>query len=192
MINYLKGRLVEKKPTYAVVECNGVGYYANVSLHTYSTLKEEESCKLFTHLVIREDAHTLYGFSTENERFIFKMLISVSGVGPNTARMILSSMTPSEVQQTIANEQVNALKAVKGIGAKTAERVIVDLKDKILSELDDSQEITIGNTSKEETLKALEVLGFSRKSSEKVIDKILRENPDLAVEEIIKAALANM
>ena len=192
MINYLKGRLVEKKPTYAVIECNGIGYYANVSLHTYSTLKEEESCKLFTHLVIREDAHTLYGFSTENERFIFKMLISVSGVGPNTARMILSSMTPSEVQQTIANEQVNALKAVKGIGAKTAERVIVDLKDKILSGLDDSQEISIGNTSKEETLKALEVLGFSRKSSEKVIDKILRENPDLAVEEIIKAALANM
>ena len=192
MINYLKGRLVEKKPTYAVVECNGIGYYANVSLHTYSTLKEEESCKLFTHLVIREDAHTLYAFSTENERFIFKMLISVSGVGPNTARMILSSMTPSEVQQTIANEQVNALKAVKGIGAKTAERVIVDLKDKILSGLDDSQEISIGNTSKEETLKALEVLGFSRKSSEKVIDKILRENPDLAVEEIIKAALANM
>ena len=192
MINYLKGRLVEKKPTYAVIECNGIGYYANVSLHTYSTLKEEESCKLFTHLVIREDAHTLYGFSTENERFIFKMLISVSGVGPNTARMILSSMTPSEVQQTIAIEQVNALKAVKGIGAKTAERVIVDLKDKILSGLDDSQEISIGNTSKEETLKALEVLGFSRKSSEKVIDKILRENPDLAVEEIIKAALANM
>ena len=123
---------MKKKPTYAVIECNGIGYYANVSLHTYSTLKEEESCKLFTHLVIREDAHTLYGFSTENERFIFKMLISVSGVGPNTARMILSSMTPSEVQQTIANEQVNALKAVKGIGAKTAERVIVDLKDKIL------------------------------------------------------------
>jgi len=192
MINYLKGRLVEKKPTYAVIECSGIGYYANVSLHTYSTLKEEESCKLFTHLVIREDAHTLYAFSTENERFIFKMLISVSGVGPNTARMILSSMTPLEVQQTIANEQVNALKAVKGIGAKTAERVIVDLKDKILSGLDDSQEISIGNTSKEETLKALEVLGFSRKSSEKVIDKILRENPDLAVEEIIKAALANM
>ena len=192
MINYLKGRLVEKKPTYAVIECSGIGYYANVSLHTYSTLKEEESCKLFTDLVIRDDAHTLYGFSTENERFIFKMLISVSGVGPNTARMILSSMTPSEVQQTIANEQVNALKAVKGIGAKTAERVIVDLKDKILSGLDDSQEISIGNTSKEETLKALEVLGFSRKSSEKVIDKILRENPDLAVEEIIKAALANM
>ena len=192
MINYLKGRLVEKKPTYVVVECNGIGYYANVSLHTYSTLTEEEICKLFTHLVIREDAHTLYAFSTENERFIFKMLISVSGVGPNTARMILSSMTPLEVQQTIANEQVNALKAVKGIGAKTAERVIVDLKDKILSELDDSQEISIGNTSKEETLKALEVLGFSRKSSEKVIDKILREKPDLAVEEIIKAALANM
>jgi len=192
MINYLKGRLVEKKPTYTVIECNGIGYYANVSLHTYSTLKEEENCKLFTHLVIREDAHTLYGFSTENERFIFKMLISVSGVGPNTARMILSSMTPSEVQQTIANEQVNALKAVKGIGAKTAERVIVDLKDKILSTLDDPQEMIIGNTSKEETLKALEVLGFSRKSSEKVIDKILRENPDLVVEEIIKAALANM
>ncbi len=192
MINYLKGRLVEKTPTYAIVECNGIGYHINISLHTYSTLNNEENCKFFTHLVIREDAHTLYGFLTENERAIFRMLISVSGVGPNTARMILSSMSPGEVQHAISKEQVGALKAVKGIGAKTAQRVIIDLKDKILATPDDGEELLEHNTSKEETLKALEVLGFSRKSSEKVVDDILKENPEFKVEDIIKASLANM
>ena len=193
MITQIRGRLVEKNPTYVVVDCSGVGYLLHVSLQTFSSLPNEENIRLYTHLSIREDAHTLYGFITKTEREVFKLLISVSGVGPSIARTMLSSMSSEEVQNAIASENVALIQSVKGIGAKTAQRVIVDLKDKILKTFDiDEVSLSSNNTNKEEALSALEVLGFNRRQSEKVITAILKDTPNETVELLIKKALKNL
>jgi Holliday junction DNA helicase RuvA len=190
MITQIKGKLVEKNPTQVVVDCNGIGYEINISLHTFSSLSPDENIQLFTHLQVREDAHILYGFFTILERAVFRLLISVSGIGTSTARTMLSSLTPSEIQQAIGTEDVATIQGVKGIGLKTAQRVIIELKDKIRT-LQGSEEIPVhkSNTIKEETLSALEVLGYSRKASEKVVDNLIQGNPDGSVEDLIKGAL---
>ncbi len=193
MITQIRGRLIEKNPTYVVVDCNGVGYLLHISLQTYSALPDEEAVKLYAHLSIREDAHTLYGFFSKTEREVFRLLTSVSGVGPSTARTMLSSMTSEEIQNAIASENVGLIQSVKGIGAKTAQRVIVDLRDKILKTFDiDEVSVHQSNTNKEEALSALEVLGFARKQSEKVVSAILNDSPNETVEVLIKKALKNL
>lgn len=193
MITHIQGRLVEKNPTDVVIDCNGVGYFINISLHTFSELPTSGNVKLFTHLLIREDAHTLYGFSSIAEREIFKLLISVSGVGASTARTMLSSLAPDQVLDAIATNDIVTIQSVKGIGAKTAQRVVLDLKDKILKVYGLSS-ISAGssNTNKNEALSALETLGFVRKQSEKVVDTIVKENPQASIEMIIKQALKNL
>ncbi len=190
MITQIKGKLVEKTPTQVVVDCNGIGYEINISLYTFSSLSSDENIKLFTHLQVREDAHILYGFFTVLERAVFRLLISVSGIGTSTARTMLSSLTPAEIQHAIGIEDVATIQGIKGIGLKTAQRVIIELKDKIKT-LQGTEEIPIlkSNTIKEETLSALEVLGYSRKASEKVVDKLIQGEPDSTVEELIKYAL---
>ena len=193
MITHIRGRLVEKSPTAVVIDCNGVGYFIHISLHTFSQLKDDESIKLLTHLQIKEDAHQLYGFATLMEREIFRLLISVSGIGTNTARTMLSSLTPKQIREGIAAEDVALIQSVKGIGLKTAQRVIIDLKDKILKIYDIDETLLISdNTNKEEALSALEVLGFAKKNSERVVVKIISNNPDASVELIIKEALKNL
>ncbi|MEM6864545.1 MAG: Holliday junction branch migration protein RuvA [Bacteroidota bacterium] len=193
MIDHLNGKLVEKNPTYIVVECHGVGYFLNISLHTFSLIKDEESIRILTHLQVREDSHTLFGFLENSEREIFRLLISVSGIGSSTARTMLSSMSPQQIKDAIAGGDVPAIQAIKGIGSKTAQRVILDLKDKILK-VQDMDEVShkSNNTGKEEALSALEVLGFVRRQSEKVVDRILAEDASLSVEDIIKQALKNL
>lgn len=193
MITQIKGKLVEKNPTYAVVDCNGVGYLLHISLNTYGALPADENVLLYSYLSIREDAHTLYGFINKMEREVFKLLISVSGIGANTARTMLSSMTSEEIQHAIASDNVKAIQSIKGIGVKTAQRVILDLKDKILKtfNLDDISSPQ-SNTNKEEALSALEVLGFAHKQTEKVLNSILRESPNGTVEFLIKQALKNL
>ena len=193
MITHIRGRLVEKSPTAVVIDCNGVGYFIHISLHTFSQLKDDESIKLLTHLQIKEDAHQLYGFATSMEREIFRLLISVSGIGTNTARTMLSSLTPKQIREGIAAEDVALIQSVKGIGLKTAQRVIIDLKDKILKIYDIDETLLISdNTNKDEALSALEVLGFAKKNSESVVVKIISNNPDASVELIIKEALKNL
>lgn len=190
MITQLQGRLIEKNPTYVVIDCHGVGYEVNISLHTYGMIGSDENIRLYTHLQIREDAHTLYGFYQPMERSIFRLLISISGIGASIARTMLSSMTPTEIQQAIVHEDLAAIKAVKGIGLKTAQRVLIELKDKIQNVAGmDEIPILKSNTIKEETLSALEVLGYSRKASEKVVDNLIQGNPDGTVEDLIKGAL---
>ncbi len=193
MIHHLKGKLVEKSPTHVVIECGGVGYFVNISLHTFSKITESGQISLFTHLQIKEDAHTLYGFIEQSEREIFRLLLSVSGIGSSTARTMLSSLSPSQIKEAIAHGNVPTIQAIKGIGTKTAQRVILDLKDKILK-VGDIGQVSFGpnNTNKEEALSALEVLGFARKQSERVIDKVLAQEPTLSVENIIKLALKNL
>ena len=190
MITKLHGRLIEKYPTHVVIDCNGIGYEVHISLHTYGQLGTEENIRLFTHLQVREDAHTLYGFYQPAERSIFRLLISISGIGASIARTMLSSMTPEEIQHAIVQENLGAIKAVKGIGLKTAQRVLIELKDKILT-VAGMDEIPAfkSNTIKEETLSALEVLGYPRRQTEKLIDNILQSAPDSSVEELIKQAL---
>ena len=193
MITHIQGRLVEKTPTDVVIDCNGVGYFINISLHTFSELPPSENVKLFTHLLVREDAHILYGFSSVAEREIFRLLISVSGVGASIARTMLSSLAPEQVLDAISQNDIPTIQAVKGIGAKTAQRVVLDLKDKILKVYGLSS-ISAGpsNTNKNEALSALETLGFVRKQSDKVVDAIVKENPQASVEMIIKQALKNL
>jgi len=193
MITQIKGRLVEKTPTYVVVDCNGVGYLLHISLQTFSALSDDEAITLFAHLSVKEDAHTLYGFIDKTEREIFRLLISVSGVGPSIARTMLSSMSSEEIQQAIASENIALIQGVKGIGAKTAQRVIIDLKDKILKTFD-MDVISVGqnNTNKEEALSALEVLGIPRKQSDKVVNAILKDHRDATVEFLIKKALKSL
>mgnify|MGYP005994178289 FL=1 len=193
MITHIQGRLVEKNPTDVVIDCNGVGYFINISLHTFSELPKSENVKLFTHLLIREDSHTLYGFTSVTEREIFRLLISVSGVGASIARTMLSSLAPEQVLDAIATNDLATIQSVKGIGAKTAQRVVLDLKDKILKVYGLSS-ISVGtsNTNKNEALSALETLGFVRKQSEKVVDTIVKENPEASAEMIIKQALKNL
>lgn len=193
MISHIHGRLVEKNPTDVVIDCNGVGYHLNISLHTFSELPQDENVKLFTHLVVREDAQILFGFSSLEEREIFRLLISVSGVGASTARTMLSSLSPHQVVEAIAASDTKTIQSAKGIGAKTAQRIIVDLKDKILKVYGVSSiSAEVSNTNKIEALSALETLGFARKQAEKVCDSILKENPQASVETIIKLALKKL
>ncbi|MBB6679885.1 Holliday junction branch migration protein RuvA [Aequorivita sp. 609] len=193
MITHIQGRLVEKNPTDVVIDCNGVGYFINISLHTFSEIPASESIKLYTHLQVREDAHILYGFTSVAEREIFRLLISVSGVGASTARSMLSSLSPDQVIDAIAQNDIAVIQSVKGIGAKTAQRVVLDLKDKILKVYGLSgNSAGTSNTNKNEALSALETLGFIRKKAEKVVDAIIKETPQASVELIIKQALKNL
>ena len=193
MIAHIQGKLVEKTPTDVVIDCNGVGYHVNISLHTFSLLPQSDHIKLFTHLLIREDAHTLYGFIEKSEREIFKMLISVSGIGASIARTMLSSLDPKQIIQAIAVADVTTIQSIKGIGAKTAQRVILDLKDKVLKIYDiDEVSVSQHNKNRDEALSALEVLGFVRKASERIVDKVISQNPEATVELIIKQALKNL
>ncbi|EMQ96258.1 MAG: Holliday junction branch migration protein RuvA [Xanthomarina sp.] len=193
MITHIQGKLIEKNPTDVVIDCNGVGYMLNISLHTFSQIPDQEHLKLYTHLQVKEDSHTLFGFSSLAEREIFRLLISVSGVGASTARTMLSSLTPKQVREGIAVGDVALIQSIKGIGAKTAQRVILDLKDKILKVYDiDELSTPKNNTNKDEALSALDVLGFNKKQSERVVDKIISNQPDATVEVIIKQALKNL
>ncbi|GGW59495.1 Holliday junction DNA helicase subunit RuvA [Winogradskyella epiphytica] len=193
MITHIEGKLVEKNPTDVVIDCNGVGYFINISLHTFAQIPDQENLKLYTYLHVREDAQSLYGFSSKSEREIFKLLISVSGIGTNTARTMLSSLSPDQIKEGIAGGDVALIQSVKGIGIKTAQRVIIDLKDKVLKVYGlDELSITTNNTGKDEALSALDVLGFNKKQSEKVVEKILQTQPDASVEQIIKEALKNL
>ena len=193
MITHVKGRLVEKAPTSVVIESNGIGYLINISLNTFSQIPDNENLKLYTHLQIKEDSHTLYGFYTIKEREIFRLLISVNGIGSNIARTMLSSISPDQIIDAISREKVSLIQYVKGIGSKTAQRVIIDLRDKILKVYDLDEGITSSNnTNKEEALSALEVLGINKRSSERLVGKIVLENPDISVESIIKETLKNL
>ncbi|MFI0490017.1 Holliday junction branch migration protein RuvA [Flavobacterium sp.] len=193
MIAHLQGQLVEKTPTQVVIDCGGVGYHVNISLHTYSLLPSTDFIKLYTHLQIKEDAHTLFGFVEKSEREIFKMLLSVSGIGASIARTMLSSLDPKQITNAIASGDVVTIQSIKGIGSKTAQRVILDLKDKVLKLYDlDEVSMSQNNTNRDEALSALEVLGFVRKTSERVVEKIIKESPDGSVEYIIKQALKNL
>ncbi len=193
MITHLRGKLVEKNPTHVVIECAGVGYFVNISLNTFAKIGDSENILLFTHLQVKEDSHTLFGFAEKSEREIFRLLLSVSGIGSSTARTMLSSLSPAQVRDAIASGDVPTIQGVKGIGAKTAQRVILDLKDKVLKVYDiDELSVPSNNTNKDEALSALEVLGFVRKQAEKVVDKIVGQDPGLSVEDIIKFALKNL
>jgi len=193
MITHIKGKLVEKTPTYLVIDCNGIGYKLHVSLQTYSNIKEE-NCFLFTHLSVKEDSHTLYGFSDEEERTLFRNLISVSGVGPSTAQVVLSTFSPQETSQHIISADVAALQSVKGIGGKTAQRIIIDLKDKLgkgITTLDIP--LYQNNDSRNQALSALIALGFNKKLAEQKVDKILRNSSEeISVEALVKSALSGM
>lgn len=198
MIDYVKGELAELTPTLAVIECHGVGYGVNISLNTYASIQGKKDVKLFIYEAIREDAYVLWGFASRQERELFLLLITVSGIGGNTARMILSSLTPSELVEVISNDNAKLLKNVKGIGLKTAQRIIVELKDKVVKTDIANQAPSIGlgiaasNTTKEiqaEAVAALTMLGFQASASQKVVVNILKENPDASVEKVIKLAL---
>ena len=193
MITHIQGRLVEKNPTDVVIECSGVGYLCHISLNTFSQIPDAENLKLFTHLQVKEDSHTLYGFVEKSEREIFRLLISVSGIGASTARTMLSAMTPKQVREAIASEDVAKIQSIKGIGLKTSQRVIIDLKDKILKVYDiDEVSISQSNTSKDEALSALDVLGFNRKQAERAVDKVIANHANAKVETLIKEALKNL
>ncbi len=193
MITHIQGKLVEKSPTNVVIDCNGVGYHLNISLHTYSQLSSQENLKLYTHLHVKEDSHTLYGFSSLSEREIFRLLISVGGIGTSIARTMLSSLTPKQVREGIALGDVALIQSVKGIGSKTAQRVIIELKDKVLKVYDiEEGAISKNNTNKEEALSALEVLGFTKKQSERVVDRIISDHSEANIETIIKEALKKL
>lgn len=190
MYDYLRGEIAEIAPTYAVIDCGGVGYYVNISLNTYTAIQNLREAKLFVYEAIREDAYTLFGFRDKQEREMFELLISVSGVGPNTARMILSSLTVDDLMSVIASGNSSMLKSVKGIGAKTAQRIIVDLKDKVTGVGGAAAVAEQGSgEAYDEAVAALIMLGFTRAAVQKTVGKLLREQPTLKVEEIIKMAL---
>ncbi len=193
MIYSIKGRLLEKNPTNVVIDCNGVGYFINISLHTFSQIPAEESLQLYTHLQVKEDSHTLYGFWEKREREIFRLLISVSGVGASTARSMLSSLEPQQIMEAIAAGDVATIQGIKGIGAKTAQRVIIDLKDKMVK-VYGVEEVSApqSNTTREEALSALETLGYTRMQSGKVVERIVKDEPDASVESLIKQALKKL
>lgn len=195
MYNHFEGKITVKTPTYAVIDCAGVGYLLNISLHTFSNIPDNGNCRLLSHLAVREDAMVLYGFADEEEREVFRHLISVSGVGAGTARMILSSMTPAEVVSAIHSGNVSALKSIKGIGEKSAQRIIVDLKGKFSKDVSISplQLSSASNKLRDEALSALVALGFARNMAEKAIDKALKsEGNVVSVEHMIKLALKNL
>lgn len=191
MINYIKGEIAELSPASVTIEAYGIGYQANISINTYTALENKKSALLYIYEAIREDAYQLYGFVDKSERELFLHLISVSGVGANTARMILSSMTPSELKNTIASGNADILKTVKGIGLKTAQRIIVDLKDKILGDnLEEGQTKLIENNQvANESVAALVMLGFAQAASQKAVAKILKSEPNSTIEQVIKMAL---
>lgn len=195
MITHLEGRLVEKTPTYIVIDCNGVGYWVNISLNTFSQLPDSERVKVYTYLQVKEDAHTLFGFFDKSERELFTLLISVSGVGAATARVMLSSLSPTQLRSAIINNEVRTIQSAKGIGAKTAQRIILDLREKVLKLSEDPSLPTLpqGQPYKEEALAALEVLGYPRKTAEGVVGKILSQSSEeLSVEQLIKQALKQL
>lgn len=193
MFEYIKGSVASLKPSHIVLEVNSIGYFVTISLNTYTQLNGVDSVKLFIHQVMREDAHQLYGFATEPERELFRMLISVSGIGANTAIMMFSSLSPDEISNAILNENVNLLKSIKGIGVKTAQRVIIDLKDKVgKSPISEQFVASADNTLRNEALSALVMLGFAKKPAEKELDKILAAQPNLSVENVIKLALKSL
>jgi Holliday junction DNA helicase RuvA len=193
MINYIKGTITEINPTSVSIETGGIGYFVNISVNTFSKLDGKSEFKILVHEVIREDAHQLFGFADKEERDIFRLLISVSGIGANTARMMLSSLNPGEVEKAIIESNVNVLKSVKGIGLKTAQRVIVDLKDKVGRQSATGEIFAFeDNTKREEALSALVMLGFAKSAVSKVLEKIIREEKNLTVEDLIKRALKNL
>jgi len=193
MLEFIQGDIQEATPAYVVMQNNGLGYFVNISVNTYSDVSGKKDCMLYIHEIVREDAYMLYGFAGKKEREIFRSLISVSGVGANTACMMLSSLSPAEIKTAIVQEQVNTLKAIKGIGAKSAQRIIVDLKDKLEKEPGEGEIIsTSDNTSREEALSALVTLGFSKKQVEKVLDTLTSQEPDLNVESLVKHALKKL
>lgn len=190
MYEYIQGKISEITPTSVVIETSGVGYFIHISLNTYSALSGKEQAVVFTHHVVREDAQLLYGFFSKSERDIFRHLISVSGIGANTARTMLSYLSPAEIKEAVMSKDAKLLSSVKGIGAKTAQRIVVDLSDKIgKTELSDDFLINKDNTNKDEALSALVMLGFAKNTVEKVLDKILKTNPSANVEELVKQAL---
>ncbi len=193
MYEFITGDIVERTPTYVVLETGNVGYYINISIHTYTLLPGQNPCQLFIHQIVREDAHILFGFISRDEREVFRQLISVSGIGANTARLILSSLGPSEVQQAVNEGNVALLQGIKGIGTKSAQRIIVDLKGKISTVAETAHLFPEkSNTLRDEALSALVNLGFSRKTVVKVLDPILMENEEISVEELIKEALKKL
>ena len=193
MIDYIIGAITKIYPTFVVVETGGIGYFANISLNTFSKLEKQKECKLFVHEIIREDSHSLYGFADEQERNLYRLLISVNGVGPSTACVMLSSLSVDEIQMAISESNVNVLKGIKGIGLKTAQRIVVDLKDKV-----DKQGISgelfgfADNTNRDEALSALVMLGFNKSAVTKVLDNIIKKENGLSVEELIKRSLKNL
>ena len=190
MITHIKGLLIEKTPTEVVIETNGVGYSINISLNTFSSLGEEDNIKLFTHQIIKEDSHSLYGFYEKSERFLFVKLISVSGIGASTARTMLSSLTPTEIISAISASDVSIIQSIKGIGSKTAQRLILELKDKLnLFQNEDDSIDFVQNNSVSEAISALEVLGYSNKQTNKVVNQIFNQNSGIDVESLIKKAL---
>ena len=190
MLEYIHGKIAETGPAHIVVDINGMGYLINISLHSYSQLEGKTEAKLYIHEHIREDAYTLYGFADMAERELFRHLISVSGIGANTARMMLSSMSPEEIRGYILTGNVNQLKGIKGIGVKTAQRILVELKDKLGKEpVDQKLFAPQDNTISDEALSALVMLGFTKNSAQKAIDKIMSQSPDSKVEQVIKQAL---
>ncbi len=190
MFEYIKGKIASLTPTNAVIDNGNIGYLINISLNTYSQLNEATDAKLFIHQIVREDANLLFGFSTIEEREIFQLLISVSGIGANTARMILSALTPVEVKSAITTGNVPVLKSIKGIGAKTAQRVIIDLRDKVGKTSETSEIFDVSsNRIKEESLSALATLGFSKSSVTKVVDEIISKSPKISVEDLLREAL---
>jgi Holliday junction DNA helicase RuvA len=196
MISFLKGRLVEKDPTHVVVDVNGVGYHVNISLQTFSEIKEQENALVYTHLAVREDAHVLYGFSTESEKKLFQQLITVNGVGPSTAIVMLSYMTSQELRNAILHEDADALQRIKGIGGKTALRVIIDLKDKLRKDAGDDNLLPISgvkhNTLRSEALTALITLGITKAAAEKSVDMVLKKSGNtVTLEDLVKQALKN-
>ena len=194
MITHIHGKILEKTPTYLVVDVNGIGYKIKISLQTFSAI-DGEMCKLYTHLSIKEDSHTLFGFFEESERHLFRNLISVSGVGPSTAQVILSTYSPQDIIRHITTADVKAVQSVKGIGAKTAQRIIIDLKDKVAKGMPTSDLMfgPIDNTIKQEALSALLALGFAKKGADSKIDKVLRSNPEIVtVEDLVRTALSQM
>ena len=193
MIDYIKGEITQITPTFLTMETGGIGYLINISLTTFSKLEGKKDFKILVHEVIREDSHLLFGFADSVERDIFRLLISVSGVGANTARMMLSSLSPDEIEKAILGSEADILKSVKGIGLKTAQRIIVDLKDKLGKHTGSGEIFTFSdNTKREEALSALVMLGFAKSTVSKVLDKIVREEKNLTVEDMIKRALKNL
>jgi Holliday junction DNA helicase RuvA len=193
MIDYITGKISELTPAYLVVENVGIGYFASISLSTYSKLEGKEEARIFVHEVIREDSHQLFGFAEKEEREIFRLLISVTGVGAATARMMLSSLSPAEIEKAILGSDINTLKGVKGIGLKTAQRIVVDLKDKLGKHSGTGEIFAFtDNTKREEALSALVMLGFGKSAVVKILDTIIRKEKNLTVEEIIKRALKSL